>query len=106
MSVEIIGWLSSFLLVCTIGKQIHEQWKKGTSKGVSPFLFLGQMAASAGFLVYSVLMKSPVFVVTNALMLVSAMVGLGVVMVHRHRGSARAGQKASFAARAGVGAGA
>lgn len=102
MSIEIIGWLSSFILVCTIGKQIHEQWKKGTSKGVSPFLFLGQMAASTGFLVYSVLQKSPVFAVTNGLMLLSAIVGFGLVMVHKSKASTQGGRKVSFAVRAGA----
>jgi uncharacterized protein with PQ loop repeat len=89
MYTEIIGWLSSFILVLTIGKQIHAQWKKGTSKGVSPYLFLGQMAASTGFLVYSVLLKSWVFIVTNGLMLLSAMVGLTLVMVHRRMARGR-----------------
>jgi uncharacterized protein with PQ loop repeat len=89
MYTEIIGWLSSLTLVLTIGKQIHAQWKKGTSKGVSPYLFLGQMAASTGFLVYSVLLKSWVFIVTNGLMLLSAMIGLALVMVHRRRARGR-----------------
>lgn len=85
MYIEIIGWLSSLTLVLTIGKQIHAQWKKGTSKGVSPYLFLGQMTASTGFLIYSVLLKSWVFIVTNALMLLSAMIGLSLVVVHRRK---------------------
>jgi uncharacterized protein with PQ loop repeat len=85
MHTEIIGWLSSLTLVLTIGKQIHAQWKKGTSKGVSIYLFLGQMTASGGFLVYSILLTSWVFIVTNALMLLSAFLGLGIVLVHRRR---------------------
>ena len=89
MFTEIIGWLSSFTLVLTIGKQIHAQWKKGTSKGVSPYLFVGQMAASTGFLIYSALMKSWVFIVTNGIMMLSAMVGLALVMIHRRRARGR-----------------
>jgi MtN3 and saliva related transmembrane protein len=85
MYVEIVGWLSSLLLLLTIGKQIHAQWKKGTSKGVSTFLFIGQLGASTGFLIYSILLKSWVFIVTNGLMMVSAMVGIVIVMMHRRR---------------------
>lgn len=85
MYTEAIGWLSSLMLVLTIGKQIHAQWKQGTSKGVSPYLFVGQMAASTGFLVYSALMGSWVFIVTNALMLLSAMIGLALVLIHNRR---------------------
>lgn len=89
MYTEIIGWLSSLTLVLTIGKQIHVQWKKGTSKGVSPYLFLGQMTASTGFLIYSALLGSWVFIVTNALMLLSAMIGLSLVMVHKRQARGR-----------------
>ena len=93
MNADIIGWLSSFTLLVTIAKQIHGQWKKGTSKGVSVYLFIGQIAASLGFLVYSVLTNSLVFIVTNALLMVSAAIGLGIVFMHRRRaasGSERA----------------
>jgi uncharacterized protein with PQ loop repeat len=85
MHVEIIGWFSSLLLLLTIGKQIHAQWKKGTSKGVSTFLFIGQLGASTGFLIYSILLKSWVFIITNGLMMVSAIVGIVIVMMHRRR---------------------
>jgi uncharacterized protein with PQ loop repeat len=32
---EIIGWVSSMILVFTIGKQIHKQWREDSSDGVS-----------------------------------------------------------------------
>ena len=51
--VEVIGWFSSVVLVLTIGKQVYKQWKSGSSEGVSKWLFLGQMTASAGFTIYS-----------------------------------------------------
>lgn len=85
MRIEILGWLSSFILVLTIGKQIYKQWQEGSSKAVSKWLFLGQMAASTGFLVYSIGVWSPVFIVTNALMMLSAIVGFLIVLVHRKR---------------------
>jgi uncharacterized protein with PQ loop repeat len=80
---EAIGWFSSFVLVLTIGKQVHKQWKSGSSEGVSKWLFVGQITASVGFTLYSVLVRNWVFVVTNALLLVSAIVGGLIVIKHR-----------------------
>ena len=88
--VESIGWFSSVVLVLTIGKQVHKQWREGASHGVSKWLFVGQTTASAGFLWYSLLVGNWVFVVTNALMLLSALLGLAIVLYHRHR---RAGEE-------------
>ncbi|MFL6229702.1 MAG: SemiSWEET family transporter [Pyrinomonadaceae bacterium] len=82
---EAIGWISSFILVLTIGKQVHKQWKEGSSKNVSKWLFVGQFVASFGFLVYSWLVHNWVFVVTNALMALNAVVGLLIVLRHRRR---------------------
>ena len=82
---EAVGWVSSVILVLTIGKQVYKQWHSGSSEGVSKFLFLGQMTASAGFTAYSVLVHNWVFVVTNALMLVNALLGYGIVLRHRRR---------------------
>lgn len=83
MGSEAIGWFSSFVLVLTIANQVYKQWKSGTSKGVSKWLFVGQITASSGFTVYSVMVDNWVFVVTNALMLMSALVGIVIVMKHR-----------------------
>jgi MtN3 and saliva related transmembrane protein len=83
MGSEAIGWFSSFVLVLTIINQVYKQWKSGTSKGVSKWLFVGQITASTGFTIYSVMVDNWVFVVTNALMLMSALVGIVIVMKHR-----------------------
>lgn len=85
MLMEAVGWLSSIILVMTIGKQVHRQWSSGTSEGVSKWLFLGQLAASVGFLVYSVHVGNWVFVVTNGVLLIAAMMGLGILLLHRRR---------------------
>ena len=45
----VIGWTSSLILLITIAKQLHKQWQERTSRGVSTWLFVGQLAASAGF---------------------------------------------------------
>jgi len=84
-ATELIGWCSSFILVLTIGKQVYKQWQEGTSEGVSKWLFIGQMSASLGFTIYSWLVNNWVFVVTNSVMLLSGLVGLGIVLHHRKR---------------------
>ncbi len=84
-ATEALGWVSSFILVLTIAKQVYKQWKEGSSEGVSKWLFLGQLAASTGFTLYSLLVGNWVFVVTNGLMLVNGLLGLLIVMRHRRR---------------------
>ena len=88
---EAVGWVSSLILVLTIAKQVYKQWQEGSSEGVSKWLFVGQMAASLGFTIYSWLVSNWVFVVTNAVMLVNGLLGLLIVLRHRRR--ARAGGK-------------
>jgi MtN3 and saliva related transmembrane protein len=85
---EAIGWASSFILVLTIAKQVYKQWHEGSSEGVSKWLFVGQMAASLGFTVYSWLVDNWVFVVTNSLMLLNGLLGLIIVLRHRRRETA------------------
>jgi uncharacterized protein with PQ loop repeat len=72
---ELIGWMAATLLLATMGRQVYTQWRDGTSQGVSQWLFIGQLAASSGFVIYSWQLGNWVFVVTNALMLLTA--GLG-----------------------------
>ena len=72
---EIVGWVSSLVLLATIAAQIGKQWTERSGKGVSVWLFIGQAGASLGFTVYSVLVKNWVFTITNALMFLSALVG-------------------------------
>ena len=83
--VEAVGWLSSAILVVTIGKQVFKQWNDDTSQGVSSWLFVGQLAASIGFLLYSMLVRNWVFVVTNALMVVNGLLGYAITVRHRRR---------------------
>ena len=82
---EAVGWVSSGILVLTIAKQVYKQWQEGSSEGVSKWLFVGQMAASLGFTIYSWLVSNWVFVVTNAVMLVNGLLGLLIVIHHRRR---------------------
>jgi len=83
--VELIGWFSSVVLVLTLGQQVHKQWKENRSEGVSRWLFVGQLTASAGFTLYSWLVGNAVFVITNGLLLLNALLGLAIVLRHRRR---------------------
>jgi MtN3 and saliva related transmembrane protein len=85
--IAAIGWVSSILLVLTISKQIHKQWRAGSSEGVSKWLFLGQLAASSGFTLYSFLVHDWVFVVTNILMVLNALIGFGLTMRQKKEGT-------------------
>ncbi len=82
--IEIIGWASSGILLLTLITQIHKQWKLGTHKGVSKWLFIGQLAASIGFTAYSIGTGNVVFIVTNSLLLISAVFG---IYIYYHQGS-------------------
>jgi MtN3 and saliva related transmembrane protein len=72
---ELTGWVPATVLLATMSRQVYTQWRDETSQGVSKWLFIGQLAASSGFVLYSWLLGNWVFVVTNVLMLLTA--GLG-----------------------------
>jgi MtN3 and saliva related transmembrane protein len=72
---DLIGWTSSAILLATLARQVYVQFRERSTQGVSGWLFVGQLAASTGFLVYSVLVDNWVFVFTNAALLVTALVG-------------------------------
>ena len=82
---EAIGWASSVILVITLSKQVYRQWKSGSSEGVSTWLFVGQLAASTGFTIYSLLVRNWVFSVTNGLMVVNGLLGYAITVRHRRR---------------------
>ena len=72
---DLIGWASSGILLLTLARQVYTQWRERSTQGVSHWLFIGQLAASTGFLIYSYLVDNWVFVFTNAALLVTAVVG-------------------------------
>ena len=74
--IEIVGWASSLILLATLIKQVYKQWKDGTSEGISKWLFVGQLAASVGFTVYSVITESWVFAFTNAALTINNIIGI------------------------------
>lgn len=83
-----IGWSSSGILLATLSRQVYVQWRERSTQGLSGWLFVGQLAASSGFLVYSLLLDNWVFVVTNAALLMTALAGQMIYRrnVRRERG--------------------
>jgi MtN3 and saliva related transmembrane protein len=75
MEIEAVGWLSNLLLLLTMSKQVYKQWKSGSSEGVSSWLFIGQLATSTGFVIYSFLLANWVFVTSNVILLFVALLG-------------------------------
>lgn len=73
--VDLIGWLSSAVLLTTIGRQVFTQWRTRNAAGVSRWLFIGQLVASTGFALYSYLLHNWVFLVSNLALLVTAVAG-------------------------------
>ncbi len=76
MTTEIIGWISSTILLLTLIKQVHKQWQSGETEGVSSLLFVGQLLASIGFTIYSYLVSNWVFTITNALLTINNIIGI------------------------------
>ena len=74
-TVDLIGWLSSAVLLATIGRQVFTQWRTRSAAGVSRWLFTGQLTASTGFAIYSYLLHNWVFLVSNLALLVTAVAG-------------------------------
>jgi MtN3 and saliva related transmembrane protein len=75
---NILGWTATLVLLGTLLAQIHREIKSGKVDEISPLLFVGQCAASIGFLLYSTLVGNLVFIVSNAMILAVALLGVWV----------------------------
>ena len=72
---DLVGWAASLVLIATLVRQVHKQATGGNQQGLSKWLFAGQIAASVGFIVYSWMLRNPIFIVTNTLILATAITG-------------------------------
>jgi len=84
--IEAVGWAAAAILLLTIGRQVYTQWKTASVQGVSHWLFIGQISASVGFVVYSWALQNWVFVVTNLFMLAIAILGQIFYLRNKHNG--------------------
>ena len=80
--MEWFGWSAAVILVITLFTQVRKNWQEKKLKGVNPLLYYGQALASLFFMIYSYSINSWVFVITNAIALLSALVG--IYLVHRY----------------------
>jgi uncharacterized protein with PQ loop repeat len=71
------------MLVITLFSQVKKNWDEKKLKGVNPLLYYGQAVASLCFALYSYSINSWVFVVTNVIGFLSALVG--IYLVHRYK---------------------
>ena len=88
MWTDMVGWLSALILILTISRQVYTQWRTKSIEGVSHWLFIGQVAASTGFVIYSFLVENWVFVVANICILLTALAGQMIYMRNKRIGSA------------------
>jgi MtN3 and saliva related transmembrane protein len=84
---EAIGWTSAVILLATILRQVRRQWLTHSNDGVSSWLFIGQMAASGGFSIYSFLLGNWVFTFVNVALFASAVFGQVIYLRNRHSAS-------------------
>jgi MtN3 and saliva related transmembrane protein len=96
--VDLLGWVSSFILLLTLVRQVYVQWQSESVAGVSKWLFVGQLAASTGYTIYSFLLHNWVYVCSNIAILLTAVLGEGLYLrnrrVARRRGQPVAGPSA------------
>jgi uncharacterized protein with PQ loop repeat len=85
MWTELIGWGAAAILLLTISRQVFTQWRERSTQGLSRWLFIGQLVASTGFVIYSWLLGNWVFVVTNLLMLATAAIGQRIYLCNKRR---------------------
>ncbi len=81
---DAIGWTSALILLFTVSSQVWKQWRSKSSAGVSKWLFIGQISASFGFVIYSFALGSWVFVLTNFLLLFAAVLGQCLYLRNKH----------------------
>lgn len=84
-ATDAVGWGASLVLFLTLGRQVFVQWRERSTQGVSGWLFIGQITASSGFVVYSLLVRDPVFVTTNSFILAIAITGQVIYRRNRNR---------------------
>ena len=83
--IDLLGWSASAILIATLMRQSYVLWTDEDAKGVSKWLFVGQIAASVLFIVYSWLVANWVFIVSNALILLTALAGEAGVLWRKRR---------------------
>jgi hypothetical protein len=80
---DAVGVASSLVLLVTLSGQVYKQWREHVVDGVSRWFFLGECGASVGFIAFSLMIHSWVFIVTNVFTLAAALAGQWVMRHNR-----------------------
>ena len=92
--VDAVGWGASAILIATLVRQVHKQATGGNQQALSKWLFAGQIAASLGFIAYSWMLRNWVFIVSNVLILGTAVVGQWLYLRNERKAKAAEGAHA------------
>lgn len=83
---DIVGWTASIILLATVVRQVVKQAQsESNAQGVSAWLFVGQAMAAALFVIYAILLDNWVFIVTNSVLLITALIGQWITWRQRHK---------------------
>src|SRR6185369_1020571 len=85
MPPEVIGWASSVVLILSLVTQTWKQYRSESTRGVSKWLYIGEVVAAGGFVAYSAMLHNVVFVVSNSLGVVTGLCGLLIYARNRRR---------------------
>ena len=77
------------ILLATLIRQVYTQWRTRATAGLSKWLFIGQVAASVGYIVYSILLHNWVYVCSNIAILLTALVGESLYFRNRRLAAKR-----------------
>ena len=85
VSPDIVGWVAVSILFLTMTGQAWTEWRDRVKKGINPFFFVGQVAASVAFIAYSAMVGNVIFVVGNTLVLAAAIAGGTILLWNKKR---------------------
>ena len=74
--MEWIGWLAAGVLLFTVGSQVVSQLRSRSTRGVSIWLYIGQVVASTLFTIHAINTEAWVFAVVNPITGLAGLVGL------------------------------
>jgi MtN3 and saliva related transmembrane protein len=83
---DAVGWSASAVLVATLLRQVHTQATGRKGHSLSRWLFVGQTVASLGFIAYSWMLRNPVFLASNLVILATAVAGQWLYLRDSRRG--------------------
>jgi uncharacterized protein with PQ loop repeat len=85
MNPEMVGWAAVTILFATMTGQAWTEWRDRVKKGINPWFFIGQVAASIAFIAYSAMVGNTIFVVGNTLVLAAAIAGGAILLWNKRK---------------------